>query len=115
MLAGYHMDVFRSAKTLAKRLGLQVEPLGGGRIQYISSVTVQQQQEQPGGGDSVPPSVQWAAAVAGSDGTVGGSTNGRCLIYGYSGAFGPAPHEVAAAIVRRWHPFTDVAISYEGY
>ena len=110
------MDVFRSAKTHAKRLGLQVEPLGGGRIQYISSVTVHhQQQQQPGGGGSVPPSVQWAAAAAGSDGTVGGSMNGRCLIYGYSGAFGPAPHEVAATIVRRWHPFAEVVTSYEGY
>jgi len=39
-------------------------------------------------------------------------------IYGYSSAFGAAPHEVTAALVRRWRPFyspSDVRVSYEGY
>lgn len=36
-------------------------------------------------------------------------------IFGYSSAFGAAPHEVAAALVRRWRPFAAVTISYEGY
>ena len=40
---------------------------------------------------------------------------GVCHVYGYSAAFGPAPHEVAAALVRRWHPFTTVTTSYDGY
>ncbi len=39
-------------------------------------------------------------------------------IYGYSGAFGPAPHEVAAALLRKWLPLYDpscITTSYEGY
>jgi phosphohistidine phosphatase len=39
-------------------------------------------------------------------------------VYGYSAAFGPAPHEVAAALLRRWHPFYGpeaVSVSYDGY
>ena len=36
-------------------------------------------------------------------------------IFGYSSAFGAAPHEVAAALVRRWRPFAAVTTSYEGY
>lgn len=36
-------------------------------------------------------------------------------VYGYSAAFGPAPHEVAAALLRRWHPLHSVGVSYEGY
>jgi hypothetical protein len=44
-----------------------------------------------------------------------GGLAGAVHIYGYSAAFGPAPHEVAAALVRRWHPFAAVSISYGGY
>lgn len=36
-------------------------------------------------------------------------------VYGYSSAFGPAPHEVAAALLRRWLPLHTVTTSYEGY
>ena len=36
-------------------------------------------------------------------------------VYGYSSAFGPAPHEVAAALIRRWRPLHTVTTSYEGY
>jgi phosphohistidine phosphatase len=36
-------------------------------------------------------------------------------IYGYSSAFGQAPHEVTAALARRWLPFHDVEVSYDGY
>lgn len=39
-------------------------------------------------------------------------------IFGYSSAFGPAPHEVSAALVRKWHPFYDpecITVSYSGY
>ncbi|KAK9788313.1 hypothetical protein WJX73_001983 [Symbiochloris irregularis] len=36
-------------------------------------------------------------------------------IYGFSTGFGQAPHEVTAAIVKRWLPFHDVTISYDGY
>jgi phosphohistidine phosphatase len=39
-------------------------------------------------------------------------------VYGYSAAFGPAPHEVAAALLHRWFPFygaAGISISYDGY
>lgn len=39
-------------------------------------------------------------------------------IYGYSAAFGAAPHEVAAALVRKWYPLypaDSITVSYEGY
>jgi phosphohistidine phosphatase len=39
-------------------------------------------------------------------------------VYGYSAAFGPAPHEVSAALLRRWHPHYGpdaVTVSYDGY
>lgn len=39
-------------------------------------------------------------------------------IYGYSSGFGPAPHEVAAAIAHRWLPLYDreaITVSYKGY
>lgn len=36
-------------------------------------------------------------------------------IFGYSTGFGQAPHEVTAAIAKRWLPLHDVTISYEGY
>jgi len=45
--------------------------------------------------------------------------NGVCQVYGYSSGFGAAPHEVTAALIRKWHPFYDsdsaITISYEGY
>ena len=43
---------------------------------------------------------------------------GVISVYGYSAAFGPAPHEVTAALLRRWYPFYQpdaITISYEGY
>ena len=36
-------------------------------------------------------------------------------IYGYSQAFGQAPHDVSAGLVRRSYPLLDVSVSYEGY
>ncbi|KAG2452315.1 hypothetical protein HYH02_003339 [Chlamydomonas schloesseri] len=39
-------------------------------------------------------------------------------VYGYSAAFGPAPHELAAALLARWHPLydrTNITVSYDGY
>jgi phosphohistidine phosphatase len=39
-------------------------------------------------------------------------------VYGYSAAFGPAVHEVTAALLQRWYPFYDassITWSYEGY
>ncbi len=36
-------------------------------------------------------------------------------VYGYSSVFGPAPHEVSAALLRRWLPLHTVTTSYEGY
>ncbi|KAL6757339.1 hypothetical protein V8C86DRAFT_2626918 [Haematococcus lacustris] len=79
--AAYHMNVFQSAKAVARRLGLAVEVLGGGRIAHTPE----------------------RRSIA---------------IYGYSAAFGPAPHEVTAALVRKWFPLyraEDITVSYEGY
>ncbi|KAL4422858.1 hypothetical protein ABPG75_009055 [Micractinium tetrahymenae] len=36
-------------------------------------------------------------------------------VYGYSAAFGQAPHHVTAALLRRWLPFHEVTASYDGY
>lgn len=36
-------------------------------------------------------------------------------IYGYSQAFGQAPHDISAALVRRSYPLLDVSVSHEGY
>ena len=36
-------------------------------------------------------------------------------VFGYSAAFGPAPHEVTAAVIKKWNPFLKVNVSYEGY
>lgn len=36
-------------------------------------------------------------------------------IFGYSSAFGAAPHEISKALVQRWRPFAEVTSSYEGY
>ncbi|GAB4813365.1 hypothetical protein N2152v2_000411 [Parachlorella kessleri] len=36
-------------------------------------------------------------------------------VYGYSSAFGQAPHEVTAALLRRWFPLHDITVSYDGY
>jgi hypothetical protein len=44
------------------------------------------------------------------------SVEGRAAtVYGYSQAFGQAPHDVSAALVRRCYPLLDVAVSWEGY
>jgi phosphohistidine phosphatase len=43
---------------------------------------------------------------------------GVLSVYGYSAAFGPAPHELAAAVLRQWYPFygsKGISVSYEGY
>lgn len=36
-------------------------------------------------------------------------------VYGYSAAYGAAPHEMTAALLMKWNPFLDVSVSYEGY
>jgi phosphohistidine phosphatase len=36
-------------------------------------------------------------------------------VYGYSAAFGPAVHEVTAGLLKKWHPFSNITWSYEGY
>lgn len=79
--AVYHNHVFQKAKGQAQALGLQLEVLGGGRIEHHSE-------------------------------------QGVISVYGYSAAFGPAPHEVSAALLRRWYPFYDpaaITVSYSGY
>jgi hypothetical protein len=42
----------------------------------------------------------------------------KVRIFGYSVAFGPAVHEVAAVLVQRAHPMykgSEISIAYEGY
>jgi hypothetical protein len=36
-------------------------------------------------------------------------------VFGFSSAFGQAPHHVTAALLRRWLPLHDITASYEGY
>lgn len=39
-------------------------------------------------------------------------------VYGYSGAFGTAPHELSVALIRKWYPLYNpdhIYCSYEGY
>lgn len=40
---------------------------------------------------------------------------GLVSIYGFSAAFGQAPHEVSAALLQRWWPLHEVTVAYEGY
>ena len=80
--AEYHNHIYQRAKAAAARLGgLEVDVLGGGRIEHYPDQRV-------------------------------------ISVYGYSAAFGPAPHEVSAALLRRWFPLYGadaVAVSYDGY
>ena len=41
--------------------------------------------------------------------------DGVVYIYGYSSAFGAAPHEITAALVQKWLPLSTVAFDYSGY
>jgi len=36
-------------------------------------------------------------------------------VFGYSSAFGPAPHELAAALIQRSYPMSNITHSYSGY
>lgn len=36
-------------------------------------------------------------------------------VFGYSAAFGQAPHEMTAVLLRKWLPWYDVEVSYDGY
>ena len=36
-------------------------------------------------------------------------------IYGYSSAYGAAPHEVTAALIQRWYPMANITFAYKGY
>lgn len=36
-------------------------------------------------------------------------------VFGFSSAFGQAPHHVTAALLRGWLPLHDITASYEGY
>lgn len=80
--ASYHNDVLQMLKTEVRGLdlhGLQLEPVGGGRIEHDST---------------------------------------SAHVFGYSVAFGPAVHEVSAAIIHSAHPeYSRAAVTcaYEGY
>lgn len=39
-------------------------------------------------------------------------------VYGYSSAYGQAPHDLSAALIRQWYPMytpDNITASYEGY
>jgi len=76
--ASYHNNILTHAAARAGPLGLRVEALGGGRMDY-------RPQER------------------------------SLAIYGYSVAFGPAPHEVAASLVADRHPLLAITTTYDGY
>lgn len=37
------------------------------------------------------------------------------FVYGYSSAYGAAPHEVTAALIQRRYPMANIRFAYEGY
>lgn len=43
------------------------------------------------------------------------ASQGVVSIYGFSSAFGQAPHDVTAALLRRWLPRHDISVAYNGY
>ena len=49
--------------------------------------------------------------------TLTSHTHTRAHTHAHAGAFGAAPHEVSAALVRRWYPFYErknVTVTYDG-
>jgi len=87
--ASFHYNCFERLVRECEPLGLEVDVLGGGRIEHYA----------PGEGEAP-------------------GQGGAAHVYGYSTAFGPAPHEITAAIVRRWHPLYApgaVSCDYAGY
>lgn len=91
--AAYHNHVFTACKAEVAAVDpqLNVEVLGGGRIEHYSS------SRNESSDDSSP------------------CTGGVASVYGYSAAYGPAPHEVTAAVLKQWNPFLEVSVSYDGY
>ncbi len=104
------MEVLQSAKKQALRLGLVLEPMGGGRISHLPAAVGSTDDGSSEGDGALGLGAEPADVAAASP-----SVEWRCQIYGFSSAFGPAPHEVTAALIRRWHPFAAVETSYEGY
>jgi len=83
--AEYHNHVLQRAKARAASIGL-----GQGAVDVLGGGRIRREAQADGGG-------------------------GAICVYGYSAAFGPSPHEVSAAILRRWFPFSEVTVSYDGY
>jgi NADH pyrophosphatase NudC (nudix superfamily) len=89
--ASYHNDILQVAKreiALADggKGNLKVETVGGGRMEHYPAVD-----------------------------DIGTAVGGVVIVYGYSAAFGQAPHEVTATLLRRWLPFHDITFNYDGY
>jgi len=96
----YHSDILAAATAFAKPLGLIVEPLGGGFVKHqvaYSGEKIGASDEKNNGGGR--------ARKEESNNAVEG---GVLTLYGESGGFGPAPHEVAAALIRKWNPQLDL-------
>eukprot|EP00897_Mesotaenium_endlicherianum_P009920 jgi/Mesen1/8957/ME000056S08357 len=93
----FHMDVVEVTRGTTAPLGLQVEPLGGGRIEHRldeGAIHV-----EPLGGGRIEHRLD----------------EGAIHVYGFSQAFGQADHAVAAALLRRWYPLHQISTSNDGY
>ncbi|KAG7668648.1 hypothetical protein Ndes2526B_g03728 [Nannochloris sp. 'desiccata'] len=104
--AAYHNHILTACVAEAAKIdpGIVITVLGGGRMEHYSHP--RPAMEGGDGGDH-----------GGESGLVKavGSCSGVATVYGYSAAFGPAPHEITAAVLKKWDPFMDVSVSYEGY
>ena len=73
------MDVFQTAKSSASRLGLVLEPLGGGRIEFLDPP----QGQAPGSGQGSEPKLGREGGINVTRRVQRGIPGGpRCLIYG---------------------------------
>ncbi len=97
--AAYHNHILTACIKEAAAIDPQITitVLGGGRMEHYSHSST-------------------SAIEDGDDHASGGwRSSGVTTVYGYSAAFGPAPHEITAAVMKKWDPFLDVSVSYEGY
>jgi NADH pyrophosphatase NudC (nudix superfamily) len=107
--AAYHNHILTTCIAEAAKIdpGIVITVLGGGRMEHYYSHPRAATME---GGD-----VDENFHHRGGSGKGNGVGGGVVTVYGYSAAFGPAPHEMTAAVLKKWDPFLDVSVSYEGY
>jgi len=105
--AAYHNHILTACIAEAAKTDpdIVITILGGGRMEYYSHPRSSMEGGDGGEKDH-----------GGEMGSRNGSgQTGVASVYGYSAAFGPAPHEMTAAVLRKWDPFVHVSVSYEGY